>query len=1004
MQINIESPHEDAKLLSEKLSELIQSAAEDRHTRPDTAPIRMDYILDYVGHEYTWHGKYPGSPTTIRALVHLIVGYELLWRLFKESAPYMLEPKGILHVLEVVKLALTEAMLKFNEDGPDIPTLTAPRKVYRNWSWVSSVEFDRYGIPHFHIAAFAPEVAISNYRFTGNGNKVFIWSSDQYLYTIFEEAFIRLLKGTFQLPGYPKRPLRGLTLRAFRTRRSSLVEYVMKCYIQTGVDNILEFPVQHVNGYRLRIQQHAHWVPDQNRNGYPYGFVHYLYDITPFLGHFHHYVGAVSIATLRAWSGPLPMPSWTLAVGNFVHANRERVRMGNAELYGLQRDAPLLRATLAQRLGVMMDIEVWRKAHEEAPFNRTGLDLAPLPVPAYAFDEGDPFNAELHGEFFDEEFEAHADTVDAFDVTDDVSDIVIPTFAHYETYDHVGAGELTDEVGDALGIDENTPVPVSPYDFMNDGFDWEGKSEGKLPTDEDLQAIRRQEKAMFGREYSVIMLATRIHCLHNKRAAIKIAEITQKIRDKQRTEVLTMEAQRREFLELLIGSDPKNDKDQLSLNMRAWKRYCMEFAVWDFTSASAAYIHMFRHVPSAGTLRSMREWLEQTKPLVPATPNLTRVKEFLDWYESVEIPKQKLVASKYQIEMSAFQSAFKLWFNPEAPDIEVLLKWIRVHFLIPFGDIPNIKPNNKGLMLIAPSNSGKTLFMKTIFTPKVPFRLADGTIRLDPLFKPVEFSLDKFQLKDVMDPSVAMHVLSDFNTFRADQLKVLQNIIDCSAFPDIKYQANASTDIQRRPLVACVGMNSVADFRETVRRVIRDEGFVSQFFKRWMILTLPSVVVRNGAPRNEFLNFAEGFDRIFGQFKEGQFLLGYEMKWDFDLYKAYLFWKAVMDLIDAEAKKELEENTAFQLVMEGIIPLEAVDWKVARRVTAEKAFIHEVQEARDKAFLSADTPFDLVKREVPRDPEAGVEQAEEEQEFRIREGRPDSPKIKKTGRKQQKKD
>lgn len=900
-------------------------------------------VMSHVMIEAFHHREITDGPTA--DYFHIIVGWEFFEKHFGEA--FDVTESIIPNLFKAMRLAFSKMLRRYDRQHR-VRDTQPPGSEYL---WVMTVEYDKYFKPHFHFAIHSPRVRDLELTFFARARNEFASpSSDpKHAWSVFQDELILSMRG-MGMWGFAHKPLVGISFRVFRYRKWSLVEYVCKVFLQSGTDNILY--MSRLDG-TAQLQTLLEYAPmpltDIQRDLIASNFYEYchtfLYDWKPFEKYFKDYVRAdLQGSNEFRRPGFRDAIDYVIGIKNFVNANPEMLAIGEAPI-----DDPMLEhlAPARERLAFTTMVEILDDFNPDE-LERQLLGL-PEPVTGHpllhytdkallteeekrAIEEGtvqtvlDERPPLTNDDDFGEVFQRNIELPELLTIHTTLPQIVRPT------------------PPDAA---ENDPHPPSLYDPFTESRDWPDKWTGAPMPRDAIEAQYMHDAIEYGSLYADLLYETRRRYaeLSNQRQAV---DAMKRQIYEQLGEQYTTISEKRAIFAQLLAADPGErnyNVQEIKHLLREWMYEVASFGLTDFNVAMSLFIAEHKWIPDEKTFKQMKEWMERSRRVMPAMENVDAMTRFIRDCEELRYAEMwNIIAEDDPLLTNLWEKSFTRF--KQSALASGLIEWIEKIFLVEFDKLVRVKPTPKALTLIGPSNSGKSLLLKTLFTIEVPKRFGNA-VRHAPLFKSVEFNMSAFQAKDINDPNTAYWSLGDYNTFDdVKQLKTLQNIIDCTANTDIKYESLSSADIKRRPIIMCIGIETVEMFKERLRNAYRREapGLVEQLFKRLQFLQMPAPV-RAEIPVegrfttvyiNEWLNFAEVYDsdfEVYEQNNNGQMTEPFR----FAVYRAYRFWKWISELISKQMLNRAEALARNRLARMGLLDLASMDAETRHIALAKRA-------------------------------------------------------------------
>jgi transcription termination factor NusB len=171
--------------------------------------------------------------------------------------------------------------------------------------------------------------------------------------------------------------------------------------------------------------------------------------------------------------------------------------------------------------------------------------------------------------------------------------------------------------------------------------------------------------------------------------------------------------------------------------------------------------------------------------------------------------------------LQAFKAIVEYHFNPTKGALRLITEWIHTQFLVKPLQRQNIQC--KALLIEAPSDAGKTSFVKTFFDEYL-----FGTRQID-------FDTKENADKGIFNSNCLLWLFPDMNTGldKKENFEFIQNLVDNSITPNTKYKAKDECNMRARPLIIC----TTKPVREILAKLEENDPtlnkeLVKQFSKR----------------------------------------------------------------------------------------------------------------------------------------------------------------------------
>lgn len=926
--------------------------------------------------------------------VHAIIGWEFLEYYFADSG-WGLSPKLVGFVFKGFQAAMLKTFKRYDRHR------RIEHAKIEDFLWVMSMEYDKFGKPHFHIGVHSPHPRDFKMTFFARArNEESTPARDpNHFWTVFQDNFIQELRASAGIEGLIPKPVKGMTLRVFTSRKWSLVEYICKVYLQTGTSNILYISdiwglPQHQYIEDIMPEEHDDLVP---LDGFEDGLWSFVYDQEPFKTFFQSWLNMLPRQII-------PRPGYTGAVNYALGLKHFMVAepVGNDKTgQDWQGDKDKLFAHLPsvrERLFYTTLVELLDEVADKDKTERLIMDYP------------EPINQEpIKWEYYTDQnlvTEEQANTDNALLQVALPIEETEPGIVLVTDFDMPELANISSSFpGVFVRVDGpwgDTPFPVyatptTPYEPWLEEVNWEGKFEGVPMPEELIMSLYIEDYEKEGQVYADAIYSVRMDMANKMKENSALNELKETLYLDLKNSYFNLDMKRSKILTVLTNNpaDANYNANEIKFMLKDWMTHVSAYGITDFGVAASLFVQQHNWLPDEKTFKQMKDWLERTRRFVPAVENLDALGRFLHDVKALEYPE--MWAKIETIDghaVRAFRKAFKVFISSEMA--MHLIQWIVEIFLIEFDRIRDIKPCPRALVLLGPSNAGKSLLLRTLFTVIVP-KLFKDVPRYAKLFKNVEFNLTQFQARDINDPDTSFWSLGDFNNFDIKGLKTLQNIIDGSANTDIKYEALSSADIKRRPIVMAVGIETLDQFQEHIGGIYRREaqGLMQQLFKRMTFVEFPKPkpvrLVQDGEIHymSEWLNWAELFDSSFAVYAQDFPLGDSVINFDFAVWKAYVFWSHVADRITDTLKARAQKLAEVRLAKLGLLEHYHMSDEVKRIMKEDKAKVNllegieslaDMKERIRRLHEGIDLP-ELGPRTQPRQ----IEEQKPEKEKKIKE-------------------
>jgi hypothetical protein len=297
---------------------------------------------------------------------------------------------------------------------------------------------------------------------------------------------------------------------------------------------------------------------------------------------------------------------------------------------------------------------------------------------------------------------------------------------------------------------------------------------------------------------------------------------------------------------------------QKHLNLTVSKKMT-ELGIFSLKAWVKEYIMLSRCFPTENTFRNFETKIKALEMLLPPKP---RQEIYLDWHENKIIFENKTPAelrkawnSYYRISKN-MQEGLRLLEHYEASQIgKTIEEWI-INYFLPDWKTHHHPFERKGLLITAPSNSGKSVFVEKIFEPfkACPIDLSPNT---------------KFQHPNTYHRNTNLWVVKDLNHCNKQTLQLLQNIIADSVFLDRKFQT-LNEDHHSQPIIVCYAVEpgtTQEQVWDTFRGILSNEHDLIQFKKRFIHAHLTDTAKptpTNGIYYSDLLMLSDFTFKIYG--------------------------------------------------------------------------------------------------------------------------------------------